>query len=59
MLERVLAAEQTDARIVDVSWFHGFPYTDIPHSGSYVAVTAEDAVSVEETTEAYEALETG
>ncbi len=38
-LERMLAAESTPG-IVDVSWFHGFPYTDVPAVGSSVVVTA-------------------
>ncbi len=41
MLEKVLAAE-SDADVVDVSWFHGFPYTDVPHVGSMIAVTSFD-----------------
>ncbi len=42
MLQRVLeseAAERDAAQVVDVSWFHGFPYTDVPHVGSMIAVT--------------------
>ena len=42
MLNAMLAAEQT-VGVVDVSWFHGFPYTDVPHVGSSVCVTADDA----------------
>ena len=38
MLEKMLAAEQ-DNDVIDVSWFHGFPYTDIAHIGSYISVT--------------------
>ncbi|MFU8817120.1 MAG: M81 family metallopeptidase [Pseudomonadales bacterium] len=37
-LERMLAAE-APVEVVDVSWFHGFPYTDIAHVGSAVVVT--------------------
>ena len=37
-LARVLAAE-AEPGVVDVSWFHGFPYTDIAHIGSYLVVT--------------------
>jgi len=40
MLERVLAAE-SEPGVIDVSWFHGFPYTDVPHIGSYIVVTTE------------------
>lgn len=40
MLARMLAAEQ-EAGVIDVSWFHGFPYTDVAHVGSCVAVTTE------------------
>jgi microcystin degradation protein MlrC len=39
-LEMMLAAE-ADPAIIDVSWFHGFPYTDVSHVGTYVAVTAD------------------
>lgn len=39
-LERMLAAEREDG-VIDVSWFHGFPYTDVPHIGTYVVVTTE------------------
>lgn len=40
-LEEMLAAED-EPGIVDVSWFHGFPYTDIAPVGSSVVVTARD-----------------
>ena len=39
-LERMLAAEN-EPGVIDVSWFHGFPYTDVAHIGSYVVVTTE------------------
>ncbi len=39
-LERMLAAE-AEPGVIDVSWFHGFPYTDVSHIGSYVVVTTE------------------
>lgn len=38
-LQEVLAAEQADPEIIDISWFHGFPYTDIPHVGCTLVVT--------------------
>jgi microcystin degradation protein MlrC len=38
MLERMLAAE-SEENVIDVSWFHGFPYTDIPEVGAHIAVT--------------------
>ncbi len=38
MLEEMLEAELPDD-VIDVSWFHGFPYTDIEHVGCHVAVT--------------------
>ena len=38
MLERLLALE-SESECVDLSWFHGFPYTDIGHVGSFVCVT--------------------
>ena len=28
---------------VNLSWFHGFPYTDIAHVGTYIVATSEDA----------------
>jgi len=40
MLEKMLAAE-SEAGVIDVSWFHGFPYTDIPEVGSHVVVTTK------------------
>ena len=38
MLKTVKQAE-TDPDVINVSWFHGFPYTDIPHVGAYITVT--------------------
>ena len=38
-LRQMLAAEER-AGLIDVSWFHGFPYTDTRWVGSAVAVTA-------------------
>lgn len=40
MLEQVLEAEQQGG-VIDISWFHGFPYTDVPHIGSYLVVTTD------------------
>ncbi|MFT7688515.1 MAG: microcystin degradation protein MlrC, partial [Candidatus Azotimanducaceae bacterium] len=40
MLKDLLSLED-DAGVIDVSWFHGFPYTDIPHIGCYIVVTTE------------------
>jgi len=37
-LARVLNAER-EPGVIDVSWFHGFPYTDVPHVGCSFAVT--------------------
>ncbi len=37
-LDRVLKREATES-VVDISWFHGFPYTDIEHVGSTIVVT--------------------
>lgn len=37
-LAETLALESADD-VIDVSWFHGFPYTDIPHVGCHFAVT--------------------
>ena len=37
-----LLALQTESGCVDISWFHGFPYTDIPHVGTYVVLTSFD-----------------
>ena len=41
MIERVLESESDDA-LIDVSWFHGFPYTDIPHVGCHFVATSRD-----------------
>jgi microcystin degradation protein MlrC len=38
MLEYILGEEQAKD-IIDVSWFHGFPYTDIEHVGTHICVT--------------------
>ena len=40
-LRKMLAAE-AESNVIDVSWFHGFPYTDIPEVGSHIAVTTRD-----------------
>jgi microcystin degradation protein MlrC len=40
VLSEMLAAE-SEQGVIDVSWFHGFPYTDIAHIGSYIVVTTE------------------
>lgn len=40
MLETMLAAEE-EPGVIDVSWFHGFPYTDISHVGCHIVVTTE------------------
>jgi microcystin degradation protein MlrC len=40
VLAFVLKAEQQQG-VIDVSWFHGFPYTDITHVGSHIVVTTE------------------
>ncbi|MCR9277044.1 MAG: M81 family metallopeptidase [Pseudomonadaceae bacterium] len=38
-LASVLAAE-AENDVVDISWFHGFPFTDVAHVGSSVVVTS-------------------
>ena len=40
MLAEMLEAE-LEAGVIDVSWFHGFPYADIDLVGTHVAVTTE------------------
>jgi len=37
-LATMLEAE-ADPAVIDVSWFHGFPYTDVSHVGSCICVT--------------------
>jgi len=37
-LERLLGHE-ADAQCLDLSWFHGFPYTDVAHVGSFVVAS--------------------
>ena len=49
MLQHLLALEAA-ADCLDLSWFHGFPYTDVAHVGSFVAVSyypeqAESAIA--------------
>lgn len=39
MLNRVLASQQQDPDLVNVSWFHGFPYCDVAHVGSSICVS--------------------
>lgn len=39
-LAKILEAETEDG-VIDVSWFHGFPYTDVAHVGTYIVVTTE------------------
>lgn len=39
-LLEILAAEQ-ETGVIDISWFHGFPYTDVGHVGTYIVVTTE------------------
>jgi len=39
-LAQILLAEE-ESGVIDVSWFHGFPYTDTVHVGTFVAVTTE------------------
>ena len=47
MLESILAFEDADD-IIDVSWFHGFPYTDTEHVGTHICVTSKgDRASTE------------
>ena len=48
-LAEVLAAE-APADIIDVSWFHGFPYTDTEYVGSHIVVTTRgERAQAEET----------
>ncbi|MGI9326979.1 MAG: M81 family metallopeptidase [Pseudomonadales bacterium] len=44
MLEAVLAAEAQGEGVIDLSWFHGFPYTDVPHVGSALVATMHPGV---------------
>lgn len=47
--DRCLAAEAT-AGIVDATFFHGFPYTDVPASGCSIVVTTDDDPELAERT---------
>lgn len=38
MLQRLLSLEE-DSGALDLSWFHGFPYTDVQHVGSFVCAS--------------------
>lgn len=40
MLKKILAAEDHED-IIDVSWFHGFPYTDIEYVGTHICITSK------------------
>lgn len=40
VLAKVLELE-SEPGIIDVSWFHGFPYTDTEHVGTHIVVTTE------------------
>jgi len=48
-LATILQTEAT-AGIIDISWFHGFPYTDIPHVGVHIVVTTENDPMLAQTT---------
>jgi microcystin degradation protein MlrC len=37
-LEQLLALQQ-QTQCLDLSWFHGFPYTDVPHVGNFVVAS--------------------
>jgi len=39
MLDSILAEEES-SQVIDISWFHGFPYTDIEHVGTHICVTS-------------------
>jgi microcystin degradation protein MlrC len=40
-LAEILELERADG-IIDISWFHGFPYTDVPQVGGHIVVTTEE-----------------
>ncbi|MFT6646002.1 MAG: microcystin degradation protein MlrC, partial [Patiriisocius sp.] len=40
-LAEILELERADG-IIDISWFHGFPYTDVPQVGVHIVVTTEE-----------------
>lgn len=40
MLEYILKVEKQSG-VIDISWFHGFPYTDVETVGSHIVVTVE------------------
>lgn len=40
VLAEMLEAESAD-EVIDVSWFHGFPYCDVPHIGTTIVVTSK------------------
>lgn len=49
MRDRCLAAEQA-AGVIDATFFHGFPYTDVPASGCSIVVTTDDDPDLAERT---------
>lgn len=51
MLRDVLAVE-AESDCVDISWFHGFPYTDIEHVGATIVITSLDDESSQEEADA-------
>jgi microcystin degradation protein MlrC len=36
---KAIETRSTAQGVIDISWFHGFPYTDVPHVGSSIVVT--------------------
>ncbi|MEM7092607.1 MAG: M81 family metallopeptidase [Actinomycetota bacterium] len=54
--DRCLAAEESDG-VVDATFFHGFPYTDVRASGCSIVVTANDDPALAERTATQLAVE--
>ncbi len=40
--DRCLAAEAADERVIDATFFHGFPYTDVAATGASIVVTTNN-----------------
>jgi microcystin degradation protein MlrC len=41
MLDSILEKEDKH-NVIDISWFHGFPYTDIEHVGTHICITSRE-----------------
>tara|TARA_R110002073_G_scaffold14926_1_gene59939 strand:- start:10962 stop:12431 length:1470 start_codon:yes stop_codon:yes gene_type:complete len=47
-LADILEIEKAEG-VIDISWFHGFPYTDVPQVGVHIVVTTENNTALGKT----------